>query len=72
MTPKTAEHYRQSCANLAAITTGIQLGSYEPVHLFMNPLIHLLVLEGLRDLSAVITEGTLGEGAVNWTAGANR
>ena len=73
MTPKTAEHYHQSCANLAAVTTGIQLGSYEAIHLFMDPMIHLLVLEGLKDLSAVITEeGTLGEGAVNRTAGANR
>ena len=67
MTPKTEEHYRQSCTNLAAITTGIQLGSYEPIHLFMDPMTHLLVLEGLRDLSAILVEGTLGEGAVEWT-----
>ena len=56
MSAKTREHYRQSCANLAAITTGIQLGSYEPVHLFMDPVIHLLVLEGLKDLMAVVED----------------
>ena len=68
MTPKTREHYIESCSKLAAVTTGIQLGSYEPIHLLMDPLIHLMVLEGLRNLMAVVVEGTLGDGAVNWIA----
>ena len=68
MTPKTEEHYIESCSKLAAITTGIQLQSYEPIHLFMDPLIHLMVLESLRNLMAVVVEGTLGEGAVEWTS----
>ena len=68
MTAKTRELYVDSCSKLAAITTGIQLQSYEPIHLFMDPLIHLMVLESLRNLMAVVVEGTLGEGAVEWTA----
>jgi len=68
VTPKTRELYFDSCSKLAAVTTGIQLQSYEPIHLFMDPTTHLLVLEGLRNLMAVVIEGTLGEGAVNWIA----
>ena len=69
MTPKTEERYIESCSKLAAVTTGIQLQSYEPIHLLMDATIHLLLLEGLRNLMAVVVEGTLGDGAVNWVSG---
>ena len=71
MTPNTREHYIESCSKLAAITAGIQLQSYEPIHLLMDATIHLLLLEGLRNLMAVVVEGTLGEGAVEWTGSAS-
>ena len=69
MTPNTREHYIESCSKLAVITTGIQLQSYEPIHLLMDATIHLLLLEGLRNLMAVVIEGTMGDGAVNWVSG---
>jgi hypothetical protein len=68
MTPKTEERYIESCSKLAAVTTGIQLQSYEPIHLLMDATIHLLLLEGLHNLMAVVVEGTLGDGAVEWTS----
>ena len=70
MTPKTAEHYADSCNKLARVSLWLGI-SYEAHDLLAQPEIHLLLLEGLRNLMAVV-EGTLGEGAVEWTAGANR
>ena len=65
----TLEHYANSCSKLAAVNAGIQLGSYEPVDLFAYPMTHLLLLEGLRNLMAVVIEGTMGDGAVDWVSG---
>ena len=70
MTPKTAEHYADSCNKLARAALFIGI-SYEPVHLLAQPEMLLMLLEGLRNLTAVVVEGTVGAGAVEWTGSAS-
>lgn len=65
MTPDTRRHYETSCAMLAQVNIGIQLEQYEPVHLLQQSAVHLLLMQGLRDLSAVLLE-EVGE-TVQWT-----
>ena len=43
---------------------GLALGSYEPIDLLALPATHLLLMEGFRNLLAVVVEGT-GE-TVEW------
>jgi hypothetical protein len=70
VTPKTAEHYADSCNKLARVSLWLGI-SYEAHDLLAQPETHLLLLEGLRNLMAVVVEGTLGEGAVEWTGSAS-
>ena len=65
MTPATRRHWQDSCHKLAMVSTGIQLGSYQPIDLLCQAEVHLLMLEGFRNLLAVAVEGAGGE--VEWT-----
>jgi hypothetical protein len=67
MTPATRQHWEDTCAKLAQVSAWIGI-SYEPIDLLSQPEIHLLMLQGLRDLTAVVLEGTYGEGAVSWVS----
>jgi hypothetical protein len=68
VTPKTAEHYRETAEKLSRVSLWLGI-SYEAHDLLAQPEIHLLLLEGLRTLTAAVIEGTLGDGAVNWVSG---
>ena len=63
MTPATRHHWEDSCAKLAQVSAWIGI-SYEPIDLFAQAEVHLLMLQGLRDLTAVVVEGTGFR--VNW------
>ena len=58
MTPVTKRNYEASCHKLAMIGIGLALGSYEPIDLLSLPATHLLLIEGFRNLTAVVVEGT--------------
>ena len=70
MTPKTEEHYRETAEKLSRVSLWLGI-SYEAHDLLAQPETHLLLLEGLRNLMAVVVEGTMGEGAVEWTGSAS-
>jgi hypothetical protein len=68
MTPNTKEHYLNTVSKLGMVSAWIGI-SYEPIDLMAQHETHLLLLEGLRNLMAVVVEGTLGDGAVEWISG---
>jgi hypothetical protein len=70
MTPATRRHWEDSCAKLAMVSTGIELGSYQPGDLFAQAAVHLMFLEGMHRLTAVISEadGT----RIEWVSHAGR
>ena len=66
MTPATQKRYESSCEKLAMVSMGLKIGSYEPIDLFQQSGVHCLFLEGFRNLTAVVAEGTGTQ--VQWTS----
>jgi len=64
MQRRTRHHYEDSISKLGMLVTAVRMGSCEPIDLFAQPEVHLLVLEGLERLTAIVCEGTGFR--VNW------
>ncbi len=66
MTPATEQRYISSVEKLSAVSMGLMTGDYQAVDLLAQVGVHLLMIEGFRNLTAVVVEGTSGQ--VEWVS----
>lgn len=65
-TDHASHRYEQTMSKVQLASPPIQTGDREPMHLFELAAMHALVLESVRNLSAVMIEGS--GGIDQWTS----